>query len=294
MDTTRDGSTLFARVIGGPDAFTPGAIAVYEEALGWCLGKLELAAKAKGGRVIKRLRDKLMLLAETPDGAADVAAAMHEAMDELPPVAGTPLALAVGFHHGPLVRVEQDLFGTTVNLAARLADQANGGTILTSDETARRLGAPYRSAMRRVNGVRVRGISEDLDLCELLWRADGESTVLPLPRPPRLHLEVLKLSYEGEVRELGDPARAIVIGRDTACDLVVLDELASRQHCTIERRRDRFVLSDHSTNGTYVTIDGRETRLHREEMVLARRGWVAFGQPRADGVESLAFGGEVE
>lgn len=294
METTCDGSTLFARLIGGADSFTPAARAAHEEALAWCLGKLQLAAEAKGARVIKRLRDKLMLLAETPDGAADVAAALHEAMDERPPVPGARLALAVGFHHGPLVRVEQDLFGTTVNLAARLADQAIGGTILTSDVTARRLGAPYRSAMRRVNGVRVRGISEDLDLCELLWRADGESTILPVPRAPRLQREVLKLSYEGEVRELGEPAQAIVIGRDTACDLVVLDQLASRQHCTIERRRDRFVLSDHSTNGTYVTFDGRETRLHREEIVLARRGWVAFGQPRADGVGGLAFRGEAD
>ncbi|MGQ0509620.1 MAG: adenylate/guanylate cyclase domain-containing protein [Betaproteobacteria bacterium] len=294
MDTTLDGSTLFARVIGGSDAFTPAARAAAEEALARCLGKLQLAAEAKGGRVVKILRDKLMLLAETPDGAADVAAALHGVMDDLPPVAGTPLALAVGFHHGPLVRVEQDLFGTTVNLAARLADQAIGGTILTSDQTARRLGAPYRGAMRRVTGVRVRGISEDLDLCELLWRADGESTMAPLPRPSRVQREVLRVRYEGTVRELGDPAQAMVIGRDTACDLVVLGELASRQHCTIERRRDRFVLSDHSTNGTYVTIDGRETRLHREEFVLARSGWVAFGQPRADGVEGLAFGSDAE
>ena len=80
------------------------------------------------------------------------------------------------------------------------------------------------------------------------------------------------------------------IGRDEGCNLVVHDEQASRQHCTIERRKDKFVLKDVSTNGTYVTIDGdKEMELDREELMLSRRGWITFGQPRVHASEVVEF-----
>jgi predicted component of type VI protein secretion system len=41
--------------------------------------------------------------------------------------------------------------------------------------------------------------------------------------------------------------------------------MASRMHARIERRRDKFVLVDQSSNGTYVRIDGEpEIQLRRE------------------------------
>jgi predicted component of type VI protein secretion system len=49
-------------------------------------------------------------------------------------------------------------------------------------------------------------------------------------------------------------------------------------HARIERRRDKFVLIDQSSNGTYVRIDGEpEIQLRREEMILRGRGRVSFG-----------------
>lgn len=66
---------------------------------------------------------------------------------------------------------------------------------------------------------------------------------------------------------------------------------ASRIHATIERRRDKWVLIDHSTNGTFVTFAGeRELRLHREELILRGDGIISFGQSAGHGgAESLRF-----
>jgi len=70
----------------------------------------------------------------------------------------------------------------------------------------------------------------------------------------------------------------------------VHDEMASRQHCTIERRQEQFVLRDHSTNGTYVSFDGDvEITVRRSEVSLRRHGWISFGQPRKPGVEVVEF-----
>jgi predicted component of type VI protein secretion system len=75
----------------------------------------------------------------------------------------------------------------------------------------------------------------------------------------------------------------LAIGREAGNDIVVADRAASRRHARIERRRDKFVLVDQSSNGTYCTIAGdEEILLRREELVLRGRGRVSFGHPYAD------------
>ena len=67
-------------------------------------------------------------------------------------------------------------------------------------------------------------------------------------------------------------------------DVVIDDRKASRMHARIERRRDKFVLIDHSSNGTFVTVgDESEVMLRREEWTLRGRGRCSFGHAHGDG-----------
>jgi predicted component of type VI protein secretion system len=76
---------------------------------------------------------------------------------------------------------------------------------------------------------------------------------------------------------LDDKRTSLALGRDATCDLVIRDRRASRNHGKIERRGDKFVLSDISTNGTYVVVSGEpEYFLRREDMVLRGSGIIAF------------------
>jgi len=75
----------------------------------------------------------------------------------------------------------------------------------------------------------------------------------------------------------------LTLGRDQQNDVMIADRKASRLHARIERRRDKFVLVDHSSNGTYVTVEGEpELTLRREELVLRGRGRVSFGHAHQD------------
>ena len=51
-------------------------------------------------------------------------------------------------------------------------------------------------------------------------------------------------------------------------------------HARITGRDGHFVISDQSSNGTFLLIDGnsREMLLRREEAVMGERGWVGFGK----------------
>ena len=57
--------------------------------------------------------------------------------------AGTKLGVRIGFHHGPVLQRDDDVFGDTVNLAARLVAQAKKGEIILSTETAALLGPVF-------------------------------------------------------------------------------------------------------------------------------------------------------
>jgi adenylate cyclase len=235
--------------------------------------------------VVKTIGDEVMAVFGAPDAAAAAAAEMQVAVDSLPPVANNKLGLRIGFHFGPVLQENDDVFGDTVNLAARLVAQAVKGQIITTSATADMLPPPLRGMTRDLYAINVKGKAEEISLCEVIWkRHDEDTTVMVSGRRPAAKKQpvVLKLKYRDKEITRRRDTDAIDVGRDPACGLVIADHMASRQHCTLERRQDRYVLKDHSTNGTYVTMEGdTEQHLLREEVTLRKHGWIAFGQPRA-------------
>ncbi|MGD2049008.1 MAG: adenylate/guanylate cyclase domain-containing protein [Chloroflexota bacterium] len=81
---------------------------------------------AYGGRVIKFTGDGLMAAFPTPGNALRAASAMVSAAKAL------GLEIRVGLHAGEVFEVEEDLIGTVVTIASRIADQAEASEILTT------------------------------------------------------------------------------------------------------------------------------------------------------------------
>ena len=284
---------LFAIAIGGAELYAKAGDVAAADALGRCLSDLSATAQKAGARVVKRTMDKLMALAATPDAAAEAAAQLHQAIESYAPMAGVRLALAVAFHHGPVIQDNADVFGDTVNLAARLVELAGRGQIITTREATRHLGALYRPWVRPLYATDVKGRSEKVELCELVWRSDPDATATALAVPAKKLAPaagVLTLVYRGRKAVRRRARDSVTLGRDEKCGLVVEDDQASRLHCTIERKHDKFVLVDHSTNGTYVTVEGNpEVLVQREEFALTQRGFIALGQPKSVTKEFVEF-----
>lgn len=81
--------------------------------------------RGRGGRVVKRLGDGLLLTFPDP------AAAVHCAV-ELLDTAPTPLRLRAGVHCGEVVVTRDDIVGHVVNVAARVAEAARAGDVLVT------------------------------------------------------------------------------------------------------------------------------------------------------------------
>jgi len=292
MEQSRETTVLFAAIIGRDELYAKAGDKAGHDAIEHCQFRLGRAAASCGGRLAKGTEDKVMVLAASPDAAADAASTMHLAMDKLPRTAGVKLALGIGLHYGPVVQKGDDVYGDPVNLAASLCEQAGPGQIILTEWTAKLLSQLYRGWLRTLDKTQLKGRSEEIGLCELVWRPDDEATAFARVRAEDKLTgpAVLRLKYRGLRLERRREKEALTIGRDPGSGLVVETDQASRTHCAIERRKDKFVISDLSTNGTFVTIDGEpEMELQREELTLRKRGWIALGQPRVHATDVVEF-----
>jgi adenylate cyclase len=233
-----------------------------------------------------------MAVFPSPDRATQAATRMHIAVSALPSVEGERLALRIGFHAGPVLQRDDDIFGDTVNMASRLAAQATKDQVLTSADTASKLTPVLRTATRRLYDIAVKGKADEVALCEVIWSKSPDVTDVPLGHAPPLATRArirLLLGEREVVRRRG--VESITIGRDAESTIVIADTAASRHHCVIEGRQNHFVLRDQSSNGTFVLVDGdtEDTVLRREEFVLRGHGWIAFGRPKSEATEVVEY-----
>lgn len=268
-------AVLFADVLGGAGALND------------CLTQLREATRSAAGEVVKTIGSEIMATFPDPDAAAAAASRMQVMLGAMREAGAAKLALRVGFQAGPVLRREGDVFGDTVNVAARLAKQASPGQILTSRETTELLSPALRNSTRALYSVDMKGKSASVELCELLWQESPDITdVAGHESGPPARLRV-RYRAGNEIEAGGD---GLLVGRDRDCDIAVEDEHASRRHCTIQPRNGKFVVHDHSANGTYVTVEGEgEIALHREDYVLRGHGWIAFGQPLGRAADALEY-----
>ena len=93
--------------------------------------------EARGGRVLKSMGegDSTVSVFESAPRALDAAVAATHALQDEPWPGGLELAVRFGLHTGEAERRGADYFGPTLNLAARLRGEADGGQIFVSAAT---------------------------------------------------------------------------------------------------------------------------------------------------------------
>jgi adenylate cyclase len=286
-----EAAILFADVSGSTKLYETEGNAVAHAAVESCVKLMREKTLAANGRVVKTIGDEVMSSFSSANDAAGAAIEMQMAISELPPVGATALGIRVGFNFGPMVERDGDIFGDAVNLAARLAALATKGQIITTRETVMLMSPMLRASTRAITTIEVKGKAQEIEAFELMWQQSEDMTTLASHKSafkPRNTTLRLKLQDTEVVLSAERPS--IAMGRDQSADLVIKERMASRAHGKIERRLDKFILTDHSANGTFVTIEGdKEIVLRREEFTLRGHGWIAFGQSRSGAADVIEF-----
>jgi class 3 adenylate cyclase len=239
-----------------------------------CLQRLAEVVERFGGRIVKHIGDEVMCTFPEAEAAVEAARDMQRTVTG--PARSQELTIHVGLHWGPVLPDRDDVFGDAVNVAARMVALARPGQILTTGAMVDALEPASRAGTRWVDRRSIKGKREELDIYEVIWQETGLTAVISVassaPGP-----DLLVKTSDVELRG-GDRLPAITIGRAQANDVVIEGTQVSRWHARLERRGDKWVLCDVSTNGTLLEPDGGERVLvHREELVLPRSGRLGAG-----------------
>jgi class 3 adenylate cyclase len=159
--TDMEGSTTLTQRLGDAKA---------QEVLRTHNAVIRDALKAHDGSEIKHTGDGIMASFASASRALECAIGIQRALaqhNESNP--DTPIRVRIGLNAGEPVAEEEDLFGTAVQLAARIAAKAEGEEILVSD-TLRGLVAGKGFLFSDRGDVALRGFEDPVRLYEVRWR----------------------------------------------------------------------------------------------------------------------------
>jgi adenylate cyclase len=116
--------------------------------------------RSRGGRIVKRLGDGLMMSFSEPTAAVLAAVELVEARPE-------PLLVRAGLHLGEVLVDRADIVGHVVNIAARVAETADGGEVLISRDLRDVLSVDELPQLDigRARKRRLKGLSERIEVC---------------------------------------------------------------------------------------------------------------------------------
>lgn len=296
MGRDRELVILFADVVGSTRLFEVLGDARARDVVATCVDLMKRACEQHSGRVIKTMGDEVMATFDASDDALDAACQMQTEISAHPDlqVEGQHVSIRVGAHYGRVVEEERDVFGAAVHTANRMTSQAKAGQIIVTDGLVKRASAEWRDAVRMLDVAVPRGQQGEVGVYEVLWQRGEATSMLPAIATLTEHHKPfhIRLRYGDKEITLDDRQRpSATIGRGEDNDLVVKGNLVSRLHARIEAGKNRFMLVDQSTNGSFVhTSKGEDAFVRRDSLPLVGSGVIGLGRaPEPDSYHTIEY-----
>lgn len=296
MSSETEVAVLFADVVGSTRLYEVLGDLPARDMIVTCVEVMRDATERNRGSVIKTIGDEILAIFPTANDAVNAAAEMQHDIGVHPAlqVQGQHVAIRIGCHFGPVVLEKRDIFGSSVHTANRMTSQAKAGQIIVSADTVARLSAEWRALTRQIDVTPVRGLADEIELFEVLWQQEDATSMLPSievdartgHRPRRV-----RLRYQGKEYVLGQGRDSLTLGRSEDNDIVVKGTLISRIHARIEMARNKALLVDQSTNGSFVTTqDGKEAFVRRDSVALGGSGLIGLGKlPEPNAPDAILY-----
>jgi adenylate cyclase len=280
---------LFADICGSVRLYELKGDAEAQRMTAWSIRIMAETTRLSGGRLVGTRGDGVMSTFATANAAYEAALEMQRAHRS------TPISIRVGVGIGPVIEEDGEIFGDAANTAARITALARSGEILMTEETVSLLDTDHLASTHLFDTTTVRGKSRPIRIYRAIVEEATQATLSAPPRAldlahARSHALLLSCATGKQIR-VDREGQAVVMGRDEQCDLVVDGPYASRRHAVVEAKRDKFVLTDESTNGTFVVNQDNEVAfLRRDAMTLQGQGLILFGgEPGSTGTAHVAY-----
>jgi hypothetical protein len=162
-----------------------------------------------------------------------------------------------------------------------MTSQAKAGQIMITATMVDQLSTDWRVSVRQIDIATLKGRSSEVALFEVLWQPDETTSMVPAiaSRDRASKPQRLRLRYQGQEVIVDEGRVNITMGRAEENDLVIKGNLISRLHARVEISRNKFMLIDQSTNGTFVLgKDGEEAFVRRDSMQIRGEGLIGLGK----------------
>lgn len=253
------------------------------------LESLQNITREHEGHVVKTIGDEIMARFDSPEFACNAAMAMQRFTQS------GSLSIRIGLSYGDILMDEQnDIFGGTVNDAADVAHIARAEQIVITDALADELTENLKASCQPFDHIKLKGGNISRAIYRLQWESSTQTQNATVVMSVKHIDEItskncLWLSRYGDQYTLTPEKLPFSMGRDAeTVNLHINSSRASREHCIITYHRGKYVLSDHSTNGTYIKFEGSEKTLYirREETPLNGSGYIGMGRSPEENLES--------
>ena len=237
-------TVLFTDVVGSTDLTTSRGDEAAQEIL---RAQRELVREQIGehsGHEVKGLGDGFMVAFASARKAVACAVGIQRALDAHN--RGQPLddqvLIRIGLNTGEVIQEEADLFGETVNAAARIAAKAKGSQILVSDMVKGLLGRAKGIELVDRGRFRLKGFPERWHLFEVVWQEETIAAPALVERTPFVGRE----AERAELRRLldhaakGQGALAMIGGEPGVGKTRIAEELVAEA-----RQRNMLALTGH-------------------------------------------------
>jgi adenylate cyclase len=276
---------LFADVVGSTQLYEVLGDTRARETVASCIEIMQLATEQNNGTVIKTMGDEIMATFPDGDAALNAAAQMQKLIGDAKDLdieGGAHVAIRIGCHFGPVVLENRDIFGSAVHTANRMTSQAKASQIIITEEVVRRLSPEWVQAVRQIDVAPIRGKSDELGLYEVLWQTEDVTSMVPTLNVTEGRADTpgtLRVVCQGKEVILDESKSSLTMGRSDDNDIVVKGNLISRIHARIEQDRNKYLLIDQSTNGTFVhQSEGEDLFVRRDSMQLTGDGILGLGR----------------
>ncbi|HFC30705.1 MAG TPA: adenylate/guanylate cyclase domain-containing protein [Oceanospirillales bacterium] len=272
-------SVLFADIAQSTALFEKYGDDQARSAISTVLNTLVEISKKYQGVLIKTIGDEIMCTFPSPKLATDAAIAMQMSVSGNFVLGTHPIGVRIGFHHGKVIEENNDIYGDTVNVAARMASFAKKGQIITNSSTFKTTDDNL-TKFRSLGKTKIKGKLLSVKIIEIFWHNDDSqvtrvSSALDLTLPDTNYKMMLDVNGRQICMTENSPVK--VVGRGEECDIQILAPMASRIHAEIMFSDGNFKIIDQSTNGTWLEMGGNSLRLHRDKTVLLGKGKISLG-----------------
>ena len=296
MEVPCDVGIVFVDIVGSTRLYERLGDQLALSVVSETLDAMSQSVAEHGGKVVKTIGDEVMAAFADPASTLAAAVDMRRRLADLPPLPGPDatarIQVRIGLHFGPAMQEDGDYFGDTVNIAARMVTLANPDQILTTGDLLDLLPPELQAQATEFAEIEIKGRAGPVRIAQVTEGAQQETTQIRFIKSaePPIADARLTLTIHGKQWEVPAGTKRVVCGRDPSCDVVLVGGQVSRQHATIEFRRGKVVLIDHSSNGTTLVVrEERPVRLLREEFGMFHGGHIILGRLNEQGAVVIGF-----